>query len=87
MGNPSLGQSSGTTLDYYLGVVVGNWNYIPSGQQQCPLGEGYNFNLYNDLNATAGQTGATFLKARYVEFTDAKFTTPKVRQGMVLCIK
>lgn len=81
MGNPSLAQSTGATLDYYLGVVRSNWSYIPSGQQQCPLGEGYNFDFYNLYDISAGWTGINFLKAHYVEYTDATFTTLKVRTG------
>ncbi|HXW13398.1 MAG TPA: hypothetical protein VEN79_02720, partial [Terriglobia bacterium] len=79
-GAPVLGQASpvGKTRTYYVAADEVNWDYAPSGRDQamgCPFDEiakGY-------TEPGPHRIGRVYKKAIYREYTDASFSTLKVR--------
>ncbi len=67
---------AGVTRTYYVAAEEGLWDYAPSGTEQMM---GRPFTPSDSIFVTSGprRIGSTYLKARYVEYTDATFTTPK----------
>eukprot|EP00808_Paulinella_micropora_P000923 g76860.t1 len=65
--------SVANTHVYYIAAEEMEWDYRPSG----PLSSGHgDIWLVND--ESQGQIGSVYLKARYVEYTDATFSTRKL---------
>lgn len=61
---------------YYIAAEEVEWNYVPTGINQvtgAALGNTENVFLQNDTN----RIGNKNIKAIYVEYTDATFTTKK----------
>lgn len=65
---------SGTTRTYYVGAVEEEWDYAPQGED---LTMGHPFTPDEQVWVESGPTriGRRYLKARYVAFTDATFST------------
>ncbi|MEP0547717.1 MAG: multicopper oxidase domain-containing protein [Rhodothermales bacterium] len=66
----------GMTRTYYVAAEEALWDYAPSGTEQMM---GRPFTPDDSVFVASGRDriGSTYLKARYVEYTDSTFTTPK----------
>ncbi|TDN36934.1 copper oxidase [Hymenobacter sp. UV11] len=68
------------TRVYYIAAEEVDWNYLPEGRN---VFSGMPFSKLDSVFAVRTPTGphprigSTYRKARYVEYTDATFTTPK----------
>lgn len=68
------------TRVYYIAAVEQEWNYVPTGNN---VFTGKPFNHMDSMFAVriftpdTQRIGPKYIKARYVEYTDASFTTPK----------
>jgi hypothetical protein len=63
--------------EYFLEAQLVDWNYAPSGfdvAKGAEFGEDANVFVLGADNAAECRVGATYKKARYVQFTDATFT-------------
>lgn len=70
---------TGKVRKYHIGAVREEWDYAPFGGEMCgsklvPFSD--NAKVFVERGPT--RIGRKFLKARYVEFTDATFTKRKV---------
>lgn len=76
------GGGSGVQRMYYIGVVQRGWNYAPHGHDACGASPSA-FTEEQRVFVAPGprRIGSTYQKAMYVEFTDASFTTEKVRDA------
>ncbi|KAI8463551.1 MAG: multicopper ferroxidase [Monoraphidium minutum] len=68
----------GKVRDYYVGAVLEEWDYAPFGGEMCG-GSLVNFSDTAKVfvEPAPGRIGRKYMKARYVEFTDATFKTRK----------
>jgi hypothetical protein len=71
------------TREYFVAAVVEAWDYVPFGGEMCG-GSKVNFsdNAKTFVEPGPDRIGNKYLKALYVEYTDATFKTRKVR-GLV----
>jgi FtsP/CotA-like multicopper oxidase with cupredoxin domain len=69
---------AGRTRTYYVAADELNWNYAPSGRDEAM---GMPFDEIAKLYTESGphRIGRVYKKAIYREYTDATFSTPKVR--------
>ena len=70
---------TGRVRKYYIAAVEEEWDYAPFGGEMCgatrvPFAD--NAKVFTERGPT--RIGRKFVKARYVEFTDATFTKRKV---------
>ncbi|GBF99637.1 multicopper ferroxidase [Raphidocelis subcapitata] len=68
----------GKTRNYYIAAVLEEWDYAPFGGEMCgatlvPFSD----NAKTFLEPGPDRVGRKYMKARYVEFTDATFTRKK----------
>lgn len=61
---------------YYLSAETHTWDYTPSGINRC-TGRPFSgaLEVTTTVAAPGGRVGSTYVKARYVAYTDATFTT------------
>ncbi len=69
-------EATAVTRTYYVAAEEGLWDYAPSGTEQMM---GRPFTPDDSVFVASGpdRIGRVYLKARYVEYTDSTFTTPK----------
>jgi hypothetical protein len=69
------------TREYFIAAVVEAWDYVPFGGEMCG-GSKVNFsdNAKTFVEPGPDRIGNKYLKAMYVEYTDATFKTRKVRE-------
>ena len=68
-----------TTREHFLAIDEVEWDYAPSGKDTCHAAAfGYKSAKIMD-GAPANRIGRKYLKAQYVEYTDASFATKLVR--------
>jgi hypothetical protein len=67
------------TREYFIAAVPEVWDYVPFGGEMCG-GSKVNFsdNAKTFVEAGPDRIGSKYLKALYVEYTDATFKTRKV---------
>ncbi|HEV3481970.1 MAG TPA: multicopper oxidase domain-containing protein [Candidatus Acidoferrales bacterium] len=72
------GKAQGKTRTYYVAADEVNWNYAPSGRDEAM---GMPFDQTSKLYTEPGphRIGSVYKKAIYREYTDASFSTLKVR--------
>lgn len=77
-GQEKANRSGGKTRTYYVAADEVNWNYAPAGRDEA-MGEP--FDEISKLYTVSGphRIGAVYKKAIYREYTDASFSTLKVR--------
>ncbi|CAD7698221.1 unnamed protein product [Ostreobium quekettii] len=73
-------QRTGVLREYFIAAEMVNWEYVPEKMNLCskdgmPFGEDENV----FLERTETTIGSEYLKARYVQYTDASFATPVER--------
>eukprot|EP00878_Enallax_costatus_P001155 GHUV01001296.1.p1 GENE.GHUV01001296.1~~GHUV01001296.1.p1 ORF type:complete len:885 (+),score=249.43 GHUV01001296.1:1539-4193(+) len=73
-------QLDGKTREYFIAAEEEVWDYVPFGGEMCG-GSKVNFsdNAKTFLEPGPDRVGNKYLKARYVEYTDATFTQKKRR--------
>ncbi len=71
-------EAAGKVRQYHIAANEIQWNYAPSGSNQF-LGAPFTPEENIFVGAAADRIGSTYKKAQYVEYTDATFTTAKVR--------
>lgn len=75
------------TREYFIAAEEEVWDYVPFGGEMCG-GSKVNFsdNAKTFVQPGPDRVGNKYLKARYVEYTDATFTQKKVRgNGIQIC--
>jgi FtsP/CotA-like multicopper oxidase with cupredoxin domain len=74
----NAGKPQGKTRTYYIAADEVNWNYAPSGRDEAM---GMPFDEISKLYTEPGphRIGSVYKKAVYREYTDASFSTLKVR--------
>lgn len=79
-GTPAPTPSSGRVRHYFVAAVEEEWDYAPAGANTCSA-EATPFTPDEEVftaassDAAAPRVGSTYTKSRYVEYTDATFTT------------
>ncbi|WIA14174.1 hypothetical protein OEZ85_002716 [Tetradesmus obliquus] len=79
-GKAPVQKLDGRTREYFIAAVPEVWDYVPFGGEMCG-GSKVNFsdNAKTFVEAGPERIGSKYLKALYVEYTDATFKTRKRR--------
>ena len=78
-GRGALPRAAGTTRTYYIAVDEVDWNYAPAEMDHM-TGKPYDERARLFVENGPQRIGRAYKKAVYREYTDASFTTPKLRE-------
>jgi FtsP/CotA-like multicopper oxidase with cupredoxin domain len=78
IGTTECAWAAGKTRTYYIAADETGWGYAPAGRDLM-MGRNFGEKTKVYVARSADRIGATYKKARYVEYTDATFTQRKSR--------